>query len=82
MNTVELDRAVEILQKNKNHWANLPVMEKERLVGQLIKGVLVLADRLVAKALRAKGISPNSPQSAEEWLAGPLIVLPNLRLLH
>lgn len=82
MNTVELDRAVEILQKNKNHWANLPVMEKERLAGQLIQGVLAVADRLVAKALGAKGVPPSSPQSAEEWLAGPLIVLRNLRLLR
>lgn len=82
MNTVELDRAVEVLQRNKNRWANLSVMEKERLAGQLICGILSIAARQVAKALEAKGISPNSPQSAEEWIVGPLIVIRNLRLLR
>jgi hypothetical protein len=82
MNTVELDRAVEIPQRNKNRWANLSVLEKERLVSQLIEGVLSIADRQVAKSLEAKGISPDSPQSAEEWIAGPLIVIRNLRLLR
>ncbi len=33
-------------------------------------------------ALEAKGIPLHSPESAEEWLAGPLIVLRNLRLLR
>jgi len=82
MDTVELDRAVQILQDNKEHWAKLPVTQKAELVSLLIQGVLAVADRQVARALEAKGVAPNSIESAEEWLSGPFIVLRNLRLLR
>src|SRR3972149_7467544 len=82
MDTVELDRAVQILQDNKERWAKLPVTQKAELVGSLSQGVLAVADRQVARALEAKGVAPNSIESAEEWLSDPFIVLRNLRLLR
>lgn len=82
MDTVELDRAVQILQDNKERWAKLPVTQKCNLIDNLIKGVLDVADRQVARALEAKRVAPNSIGSAEEWLSGPFIVLRNLRLLR
>jgi hypothetical protein len=81
MNTVELDHAIQVLQYNKERWAKLPVPQKTELVGKLIQGVLAVADRQVSAALKAKGISPDSIESSEEWLSGPVIVLRNLRLL-
>ena len=82
MDTVELDRAVQILQDNKERWAKLPATQKYNLIDKLIKGVLAVADRQVARALEAKRVAPNSIESAEEWLSGPFIVLRNLRLLR
>ena len=35
----------------------------------------------VKRALEAKELSPDDPQSAEEWLAGPLISLRTMRML-
>src|SRR3990170_1803900 len=82
MDTVELDRAVQILQDNKEHWVKLSVSQKCELIEQLINGVLAVADRQIIRALEAKGIQPHHPESAEEWLSGPFIVLRNLRLLR
>lgn len=82
MDTLELDRAVQVLQESKERWANLSVTGKEELVTQLIQGTLGVADRQVVRALEAKGIPSHSPQAAEEYLSGPLIVLRNLRLLR
>src|SRR3972149_2995846 len=81
MNTIELDRTVQILQDNKEHWVKLSVSQKCELIEQLINGVLAVADRQIIRALEAKGIQPHHPESAEEWLAGPFIILRNLRLL-
>ena len=82
MDTVELDRAVQILQDNKERWVKLSVSQKCELIEQLINGVLAVADRQIIRALEAKGIQPHHPESAEEWLAGPFIILRNLRLLR
>src|SRR3972149_3118288 len=82
MNTIELDRTVQILQDNKEHWVKLSVSQKCELIEQLINGVLAVADRQIIRALEAKGIQPHHPESAEEWLAGPFIILRNLRLLR
>jgi hypothetical protein len=35
----------------------------------------------IAAACKAKGLQPGSPASGEEWLAGPLLMIRNLRLL-
>ena len=82
MDPEKLDSSVQILQENKERWAKLPVTQKCNLIDKLIKGVLDVADRQVARALEAKGVAPNSIESAEEWLSGPFIVLRNLRLLR
>ncbi|HZX15059.1 MAG TPA: aldehyde dehydrogenase, partial [Thermodesulfobacteriota bacterium] len=68
MDTVELDQAIQVLQDNKERWAKLQAMQKAELVGFLIQGVVAVADRQVARALEAKGVAPNSIESAEEWL--------------
>lgn len=41
-----------------------------------------LAEESVLAACQAKGIDPGSPRAGEEWLAGPMIVVRNLRLLE
>src|SRR3989304_8608618 len=82
MDPEKLDSSCQILQENKERWAKLPVTQKCNLIDKLIKGVLDVADRQVARALEAKGVPPNSIESAEEWLSGPFIVLRNLRLLR
>src|SRR3989304_9953621 len=82
MDPEKLDSSCQILQENKERWAKLPVTQKCNLIDKLIKGVLDVADRQVARALEAKGVAPNSIESVEEWLSGPFIILRNLRLLR
>jgi acyl-CoA reductase-like NAD-dependent aldehyde dehydrogenase len=41
-----------------------------------------LAEESVIAACQAKGLDPSSPRAGEEWLAGPMIVIRNLRLLE
>ncbi len=51
------------------------------MIDLLIQGELAVADRQVARALEAKGIPPDSPGVAEEWLIGPLVIIRYLRLI-
>ena len=77
----ELDQSIEILQKNSGRWAKLPVGQKEELVNRLMEGVLGVADGLVTASLVAKGITPGSIASGEEWIGGPVVILRNLRMI-
>ncbi len=81
MKVEELDREIQTLQEHKRSWAMLPVRQKAQMIDLLLKGELAVADCQVARAVEAKGIPPDSPGVAEEWLIGPLIILRYLRLI-
>ncbi len=78
----KLDQAVEVLQCNKQRWAELPVRKKIGLVDRMSQGVLEVAEGQVAKSAQAKGIVMGSPRVSEEWGLGPLITLRYLRLIR
>ena len=78
----ELDRAVAELAAHKDEWAALDLASRLALLERLRTDCARVADRWVAAAVRAKGITPGTPTEAEEWFLGPLFLVRHLRLLR
>ncbi|MCC6750779.1 MAG: aldehyde dehydrogenase family protein [Deltaproteobacteria bacterium] len=81
MDRVALDQAIATLQQNKEAWVRVSVDRKVELLEELIRGTAAVADRQVAAAAQAKGLSPESPLVGEDYLGGPVVTVRNLRLL-
>jgi acyl-CoA reductase-like NAD-dependent aldehyde dehydrogenase len=79
--TGDVDRALGELASAKQRWAALAVPERIRLLEALVTSTDAVATRWVEAALDAKGIRPGTAQAGEEWLAGPMVTIRNLRLL-
>jgi hypothetical protein len=77
-----LDRAVFELNETKDRWASLGLEARISLLDRTLNWTAQGAEAQVKHACRAKRIAFESPQAAEEWLGGPLVVLRNLRLLR
>ena len=76
-----LDRAVETLQANKDRWARLPLPTKLDFARQLVLRTQRVAARQVRAAAEAKGVAPDDPATAEDWLGGPVCQIRTIRLL-
>ncbi|HME90343.1 MAG TPA: aldehyde dehydrogenase, partial [Myxococcaceae bacterium] len=79
--TQKLDELVSRTRDGAKAFARLGAKERHRLVEEMREGFRAVAEQSVIAACQAKGIDPHSPLAGEEWLAGPTIVLRNLRLL-
>ncbi len=77
----DLDAAVAAVKDKATEFARLPVSEKTRLLREIIPRVAGAGEQWVAAACRAKGLDPSTPTAGEEWLAGPVTTMRNLRLL-
>jgi acyl-CoA reductase-like NAD-dependent aldehyde dehydrogenase len=82
MDKTKLEQSIATLQQTKDTWAGLPLVDKIQLLRQLSDGTIAVAHRQVAAALAAKGVSPGTHAEGEEYLAGPVITVRNLRLLR
>ena len=78
----ELDQKVRAVRAKADEFARLPAAEKASLLAELMPRLHAVAEDWVNAACRYKGIDPNSPTAAEEWLAGPVITMRDVRLLH
>jgi hypothetical protein len=76
-----MDQAVALLQERKRAFSSLPVSGRIDLLRRLAADTYAVAAEQAAAACAAKGIDPQSPRAAEEWLGGPMTTLRNLRLL-
>ncbi|MDH3745152.1 MAG: aldehyde dehydrogenase family protein [Acidobacteriota bacterium] len=76
-----LDPAVMELRETSERWARLPLARKIEYARQALQGTARTAEGQVQAAVAAKGLSPDSPATGEEWIAGPYITLRVLRLL-
>jgi acyl-CoA reductase-like NAD-dependent aldehyde dehydrogenase len=76
-----LDAAVDAVARKKDEWARLPVRDRIALLERCLRNYLRTADAVVARGSAARGIEPGSVESGEEWIAGPLAVVRQLRLL-
>lgn len=77
----EIDAALETLAAQRDVWAELPIRDRRAILQELRRDFAKVAERWAEAGCRAEGIHPASDAAAEEWLAGPYLVLRNLRLL-
>jgi len=77
----QLDPIVARVAANKDAWVRQDIPARIRLLEQAIAGVLAVSGEWVRRACEAKGIDPASSLSGEEWIAGPMTTVRNLRLL-
>ncbi|MCS6915745.1 MAG: aldehyde dehydrogenase family protein [Myxococcales bacterium] len=77
----ELERAVQTVREHAQAFARLPIAQKIDLLRAVQAGMHRVAPAWVRAACHAKGLPPDGPLSGEEWLAGPVITVRNLRLL-
>lgn len=77
----DLDRAVAELGDHARAFARTSPHEKAALLRSILPRFLEIAPEQVALACHAKGLDPDGRFAGEEWLAGPMPVLTNIRLL-
>ncbi len=76
-----LDAALARLRASADGFAKSALDERIALARRMLDGYLAIAEESVIAGCRVKGIDPESPLASEEWLAGPTVVIRNLRLL-
>lgn len=77
----QVDQAVSAVAARKEEFARLPVREKIALLRACIPTVKAAVPEWIRVACLAKGLREDSSTAGEEWLAGPYLVMRNLRLL-
>src|SRR4051812_32141558 len=77
----ELDAQLQRLRAAAPEWVKSSIDDRLALLRQFMNGYLEVAEDLVMAGLEVKGIDPSTPLAAEEWLAGAMPVIRNLRLL-
>jgi acyl-CoA reductase-like NAD-dependent aldehyde dehydrogenase len=80
--TRALDSLVRKIRDGARTFAQLGLDERRALLSQMREGYYRIAKDAAEAACRAKGIDPNSALAGEEWLAGSVVTLRNLRLLE
>ncbi|MCH9647134.1 MAG: aldehyde dehydrogenase family protein [Deltaproteobacteria bacterium] len=78
----ELDAAVEALQSRKATWAITGIVERLILLEEMINGFSEISAQWSAASCAGESLPLGTPQSGEEWVAGPYLILRNLRLLR
>ncbi len=76
-----MDPLVRRIKEGSRAWVKVSLGERIALLEELRRAYHAIADASVRAACEAKGVDPESPTAGEEWLAGPMVVLRNLRLL-
>ncbi|MCP3139631.1 aldehyde dehydrogenase family protein [Pyxidicoccus xibeiensis] len=76
-----IDAVVRRVKEGSRTWAKLDLNDRLSVLRDLRHDFAAVAEPSVRAACEAKGIDPNGPMAGEEWLAGPLVVLRNIRLL-
>ena len=78
----DLDAAVAAVAAARDSWWSLPLAERIALLDELTRDFLAVAPRWVEACRRAEGLAADGPFGGEEWIAGPYLVVRNLRLLR
>lgn len=77
----ELERALETLRGRATVFARAPLADKVSWLHEVAARFRELAPRLVAAACEAKGVTLGTPLEGEEWLAGLVPIMRNLKQL-
>ena len=76
-----IDAALRDLAARKDDWPKLPIPDRRAILHELVKDFAQVAERWAEACRCAEDLPAGSPAAAEEWLAGPYMVLRNLNLL-
>ena len=77
----EMDQALTELTAHKNEWVKVSLTDRLSILRELTHDFSGVAARWADAVRRAEGIPAGTPTAGEEWLAGPYMVVRNLRLL-
>src|ERR1044071_868142 len=80
-NEKELESSLAVLRDKAREFARLSVTKKIALLEESMAALARVAPDWVRDGCRAKGIADEGAASGEEWLAGPVVTMRNLRLL-
>ena len=79
--TAALEAALAELDRRQHEWAELPLRDRRAILQEMRKDFARIAQAWAEACCHAEGILKESDAAAEEWLAGPYLILRNLRLL-
>lgn len=77
----KIDAELETLAAHAREFARLSPARRAELLRACIPRAVAGAEAWVRAACEAKGLRFDAPESSEEWLAGPMATIRNLRLL-
>jgi acyl-CoA reductase-like NAD-dependent aldehyde dehydrogenase len=77
----EIDRAITNLHQHRAKWAQTSISQRLAYLQDCLDLTVAVAEAWTQAACQAKGIDPQSPLAGEEWVAGPISTVRNLRLL-
>jgi acyl-CoA reductase-like NAD-dependent aldehyde dehydrogenase len=77
-----LDEAVADVRARAASWLAASPAERIRLLDEVLRATLAVADRWTELACRHEGLDPGAPEGAEEAIVGPYIFLRGARLLR
>ncbi|MBD2525901.1 aldehyde dehydrogenase family protein [Nostoc sp. FACHB-133] len=75
------DVLISQLSKHKEAWLQVGIPERIIYLRYCLDGVQKVAAKWVERVCLEKGIDPTKSLAGEEWLAGPMVIVRNLRLL-
>ena len=78
----EIDAAARDLQNAKRAWIAVSAAERLKLLAEMTRRTLAVADRWAALCTEAEGLTPGHPAWGEEAMVGPYFMLRNLRLIE
>jgi acyl-CoA reductase-like NAD-dependent aldehyde dehydrogenase len=77
----EIDRAITRLHNRRADWQQTSISQRLAYLQDCLDRTLAVAADWTNAACQAKGIDPTAALAGEEWVAGPISVVRNLRLL-
>src|SRR5699024_10937756 len=77
-----LDQIIDRLDSHAQAWVDTPITERIELLDACLQSALNASDGWVDAACRAKGLSTTDGRCGEEWLAGPMALTSNIRMLR
>lgn len=75
------DVLISQLSKHKEAWLQVGIPERIIYLRYCLDGVQKVAAKWIERVCLEKGIDPTKSLAGEEWLAGPMVIVRNLRLL-
>jgi acyl-CoA reductase-like NAD-dependent aldehyde dehydrogenase len=80
-NFAEIDLAIATLHSHRDRWAKTSIPDRLAYLQACLDRTLAIADAWATAGCQAKGIALESTLAGEEWIAGPISTVRNIRLL-